>query len=223
MTFTAGQASRGGPSLIHGDLCEEARWLGSLVVRVAPDPEVLALQALMDFTDARRPGRLDADGGVLLMEHQDRSRWDRALIRRGQEHLAAAMRQRRLGSFQVQAVLAACHTLAPTWEATDWTAIAHWYDVLLRFDDRPVTRLNRAVALGFTGHPEQAATELTALTDTLADSPYLWTAWADIHTRLGHRERAHEAWTRAEACGLNADEAAAARARLNLTAPDRSS
>lgn len=187
LTFTSGHASTDHQaSLVRGDVCDEARWLVAQVARAAPaDPEVLGLAALMDLTDARRAARVDATGRAVLMADQDRSRWDRTLLASGRDTLRRALRQRRLGPYQVQAALSACHGLAPRWEDTDWSEIVRWYDVLITFDPSPIHRLNRAVAVGTGGDARRALADINALASELAGYHYLWVARADAHERLG--------------------------------------
>ncbi len=187
LTFTSGHTSHDhGSALIRGDACDEARWLASLVARMAPtDPEVLGLSALMDFTDARRAARVDTRGRVVLMADQDRALWDRELMTQGRERLRQALRQRRLGSFQIEAALSACHAMAPTWEDTDWGQILRWYDALVALHPSGINRLNRAVAQSMAGEPAQALVVLESLIPELAEYHYLWVARADAFERLG--------------------------------------
>ncbi len=187
LTFTAGHASCDGSTFIRGDLCDEARWLASLVERLAPhDPEVLGLVALLDLTDARRPARIGEDDAPVLLADQDRRLWDRDLIASGRQRLTRALRQKRLGRFQIQAALAACHAMAPTWEQTDWRTVVHWYGALLAFDDTPVVRLNRAIAVSCAGRPAEALRELDDLRDALSGYHYYWVARSEAHERVGN-------------------------------------
>ncbi len=216
LTFTAGHAATDHQApLLRGDVCDEARWLVAQVARVAPaDPEVLGLSALMDLTDARRPARLDADGNAVLMAEQDRSRWDRALLASGRDTLRRALSQRRLGPYQVQAALSACHVLAPTWEDTDFSEIVRWYDVLLTFDPGPINRLNRAVAVCTGGDARRALADFDALAPELAGYHYLWVARADAHERLGDEASAVADLNRALALDPHPAEAAQLRRRM---------
>lgn len=151
LLLNEGYAATSGPDLTRPDLVAQAIRLVRLLVRLQPDdPGALGLLALGLLQDSRREARLDAAGRPVLLPDQDRSRWDAAAIREGIEVLGDALRRSgdRPHRFVVQAAVAACHALAPTWEETDWGAIASWYDVLLAVDPSPVVALNRAVAVG---------------------------------------------------------------------------
>lgn len=194
LTFTSGHTSgEQASTLIRGDACDEARWLISLVTQVAPtDPEVLGLASLMDFSDARRPARVDLNGQVVLMADQDRTLWDGALIGRGRDLLRRALRQRRLGTFQIEAALSACHAMAPNWEETDWDQILRWYDALIAVHPSGINRLNRAVALTMAGQPAASLTEIDSLVPNLSNFHYLWVARAEALEQLGHPAAAVE-------------------------------
>ncbi len=220
LTFTAGHAAASGATFVRGDLCDESRWLISLVTRVAPgDPEVLGLAALLEFTDARRAARLDGDGRLVLMADQNRSLWDPAAIRRGRDLLARALSQRRVGRFQAQAALSGCHTMAPSWQETDWQQMLHWYDVLIAVDDTPITRLNRAVALTQSGSLDEALRHIDELSDELSTYHYLWIARADVNERLGLITDAVDDLERAIALDPHAVEVAELTSRLECLRP----
>lgn len=221
LTFTSGHAcSDHQSSFVRGRVCDEARWLIAQVARVAPsDPEVLGLSALMDLTDARRAARVDANGSPVLMADQDRSLWDRALLISGRDTLRRALRQQRLGPYQVQAALSACHVMAPRWEDTDWSEIVRWYDVLATFDQNPIHRLNRAIAVSASGDAHQALANIDALIPELASYHYLWVARADAHEKLGETSTAMADLTRALDLGPHTAEASQLRARLGLSNP----
>ena len=118
------------------------------------EPEARALLALMLLHDARRAGRIDADGRLVLLEDQDRSTWDQAMIEEGQAQLDRALRRQRPGPYQVQAAIAACHATASTAGDTDWHEIALLYGELVRMTGSPVVELNRAVAVAMADGPE---------------------------------------------------------------------
>jgi predicted RNA polymerase sigma factor len=144
------------------DLAAEAIRLTRQLAAVTDDPEVGGLLALMLLHHARRPSRTRADGSLVPLAEQDRSRWNTALIVEGIEIAHAALARDHLGEYQAQAAIAALHADAPRVEETDWVQIVEWYDELLRFADTPIVRLNRAVAVG---EADGAPAGLAALAD----------------------------------------------------------
>ena len=164
LTFHEGYAHPGrtedGPSLI-----EEGLRLAALLAHLTErrEPEVLGLLALLRIQASRTSARVDAQGDLVLMEHQDRGQWDRALANQGCRDLTEALKQGRPGSYQLQAAIAACHAEAPTWPDTDWPQIVQLYDVLLAVDPSPVVALNRAVAVGIAEGPDRGLAETEAL------------------------------------------------------------
>ncbi len=154
LVFTEGHVATRGDEAVRGELCDEAIRLARLLVRLMPDAaEAGGLLALLLLTDARRGGRVDADGALVSLEAQDRSRWDRALIDAGVAALERALRLPRPGPYVIQAAIAALHAQAASWEATDWPQIAGLYAELARHDPSPVVTINRAVAVGFADGP----------------------------------------------------------------------
>ena len=150
LVFNEGYAATSGPRLVRDDLVDEAVRLARLLVRLRPDdPGALGLLALMLLQDSRRATRVDADGATVLLGDQDRTRWDAAQIEEGVTLVGAGLRRSpdRPDRYVVQAAIAACHALAPSYDETDWDAIVSWYDVLLTLDPGPVVRLNRAAAV----------------------------------------------------------------------------
>ncbi|HLX87329.1 MAG TPA: RNA polymerase sigma factor, partial [Acidimicrobiales bacterium] len=145
--FNEGYSSSQGAELVRAGLCGEAIRLARLLTELMPDePEARGLLALMLLHDARRPARIGADGDIVTLEDQDRSKWDAAQIAEGTEQLEAALRFGRPGPYQVQAAISACHSTALTAADTDWAEIAALYDQLLVMAPTAVVRLNRAVA-----------------------------------------------------------------------------
>ncbi len=144
------------------DLAAEAIRLTRQLAGMVDDPEVDGLLALMLLHHARRPSRTRADGSIVTLADQDRSRWDADLIAEGIDIVQAALARDRLGEYQAQAAIAALHADAPRVEETDWVQIVEWYDELLRFADTPIVRLNRAVAIG---EADGAPAGLAALTE----------------------------------------------------------
>ena len=217
LIFTEGHTSSSDTPLLRGDLCDEARWLAGLLAHLMPgDPEVLGLGALLAFTDARRPARLDAEGRLVLLDDQDRSLWDRRLIARGQALLAEAFGHASIGPYQLQAAIAGAHAAAARAEDTDWPTIARLYDALMRIAPSPVVELNRAVAVAMTDGPQTglAILDRLAADGELGDFRYLHAARADLLRRLDRREEAAAAYEAALAAGGNAAEREFLTARL---------
>src|SRR6266542_3209563 len=150
LIFNEGYAAGAGADLLRVALTAEAIRLARLLAGLMPDePTVLGLLALLLLHDARRAARVDAEGAPVLLADQDRSRWDAAAAREGVELVGVALQRgiHRPDPYVVQAAIAACHVLAPSYADTDWDAVVSWYDVLLTVQDTPVVRLNRAVAV----------------------------------------------------------------------------
>jgi RNA polymerase sigma-70 factor (ECF subfamily) len=166
--FTEGYWSTAGPSAIRDELCDEGIRLAAELCALMPhEPEAHALAALMLLHDSRRATRVDDAGALVPLEDQDRRRWDRGRIARGLDRLQRA--QGSTGPYLPQAVIAALHATAPSWDQTDWFAICAAYDRLLQMTDSPVVRANRALAVGFRDGPDAG---LAAL-DKVAHDPRL--------------------------------------------------
>src|SRR5262249_23275257 len=143
LIFNEGYAATSGDELTRPDLCAEAIRLGRLLAELMPDePEVAGLLALMLLIEARRPARTDADGGLVLLADQDRSRWNRALVSEGQEIVRRCLRRDQPGPYQIQAAINAVHSDAPTATATDWEQIVALYDQLALIAPGPIVALN---------------------------------------------------------------------------------
>lgn len=164
------------------DLAAEAIRLARQVVAVADDPEASGLLALFLLHDARRPARMTDDGSLIPLAEQDRSRWRTDLIVEGVAVLQAALARDRLGEYQAQAAIAALHADAPRAEETDWVQIVEWYDELVAVTASPVSRLNRAVALGEADGPRAG---LAALADLDPALPRHTAARAYFHEKAG--------------------------------------
>src|SRR6516165_2483935 len=184
--FTEGYWSTAGPSAIRDELCDEGiRLAGELCELMPNELEGHALAALMLLHDSRRATRVDDTGMLVPLEDQDRRRWDRGRISRGLDRLRAAHGS--TGAYLPQAVIAALHATAPSWEQTDWVAICAAYDRLLQMTDSPVVRANRALAVGFRDGPDAglAALDEVANDPRLARSNLVATVRADLLRRAG--------------------------------------
>jgi RNA polymerase sigma-70 factor (ECF subfamily) len=200
LVFNEGYAATSEAALVRRELCDEAIRLGRLMAELMPDePEAAGLCALMLLHDARRDTRVDAGGELVLLEDQDRGRWDRARIAEGERILEAAMRRRRPGPYQLQAAIAAVHAGAPTAAATDWAQICALYDALVRMAPSPVVELNRAAAVAMRDGPERGLLLIDGLRhDGRLEGYHLYhAARADLLRRLGRGPEAAIAYTRA--------------------------
>ena len=201
LIFNEGYAAHSGRDLLRGELCEEAIRLGRVLAELMPDqPEVLGLLALMELQASRAATRTDADGNLVLLEDQDRLRWDRARIGRGLALLERAGTRGNAGAgpYQLQAAIAACHARAASWETTDWERIVDHYRALAALAPSPVIELNLAVAVGLAEGPVAG---LAALDDldaaALRDYHLLPAARADFLRRLGRFPEAAVEYRRA--------------------------
>ena len=199
LIFNEGYVATAGPELTRADLCVEAIRLGQHLCELLEDPEALGLLALMLLHESRRATRQDAAGDLILLEDQDRSRWDGEKIADARRLIERAMRSRRVGPYILQAAIAAVHAEAPGVGATDWTQIAALYDVLHRVAPSPVVALNRAVAIGMRDGPEAGLTNIEAVLSRgrLDDYHLAHAARADMQRRLGLTEAARASYQRA--------------------------
>ncbi|WP_373199928.1 RNA polymerase sigma factor [Mycobacterium marinum] len=184
--FTEGYWATGGPSAIRDELCDEGVRLAQELCALMPqEPETHALAALVLLHDSRRATRVDEAGALAPLDEQDRSRWDHGRIARGLDRLRRASGSR--GPYLPQAVIAALHASAPSWEHTDWTTICAAYDRLLQLTDSPVVLANRALAVGFRDGPDAglAALEEVARDPRLSHSNLVASARADLLRRAG--------------------------------------
>lgn len=198
LVFTEGYAATAGDVLVRRDLCAQAIRLARLVNALLPDrTEALGLLALLLLQDSRRDARVDAQGDIVLLEDQDRSRWDRPQISEGLSLVPHALRRSPPGPYAVQAAIAALHAQAPSSHATDWPQIAALYGVLARVAPSPVVELNRAVAVSMDEGPAVALPLVDALAATLGESHLLHATRADLLRRLGRTAEARDAYARA--------------------------
>jgi RNA polymerase sigma-70 factor (ECF subfamily) len=199
LVFNEGYFASSGEQLTRSDLSAEAIRLGRLLLDLLPEPEVAGLLALMLLSESRRGARLSAQGEPIMLDQQDRGLWLRPLIDEGEMLVEQSLRSGRTGPYSVQAAIAALHAGAARAEDTDWRQILGLYDVLLRLDDSPVVRLNRAMALAMV---EGEAAGLALVDQLLADGGLqdyhlAWAARADLCRRLGHYKEARSAYRKA--------------------------
>jgi RNA polymerase sigma-70 factor, ECF subfamily len=214
LIFNEGYSASGGSDLVRADLCEEAIRLGKVLAVLMPDEgEVLGLLALMLLHDARRDARTAADGSLVLLEEQDRSRWDRDRIDEGRRVLERAAARRVIGPYQLQAAIAAVHCRAPRPEETDWHAIAALYERLAALSASPVVELNRAVAVAMADGPARGLDVVDAL-EGLDHYRLLHSTRADLLRRLERPTEAVEAYRRALELTTNEAERAFLERRL---------
>jgi RNA polymerase sigma-70 factor, ECF subfamily len=200
LIFNEGYSAAEAESYLRPDLCGEAIRLGRLVAELLPDqPEPAGLTALMLLHHARRAARIGADGGIVPLEEQDRSTWDREEIRAGTAMLDAAIRLRRPGPYQIQAAIAALHANAATPADTDWGQISALYGALVRHTPTVIVQLNAAAALAMAGGFDCAMDWIDRLAgaEELRDYHLLPAARADLLRRAGRLEEAASEYRRA--------------------------
>lgn len=216
LVFNEGYSASSGESLLRADLSREAIRLGRLLNQLLPDPEVQGLLALMLLNESRRHARTDDAGELVLLQDQDRKRWDRSMIAEGVALVETALRSRGFGPYALQAAIAAVHADAPTPDDTDWTEIVGLYNILRRLAPSPVVELNRAVAVAMRDGPAEGL----ALVDGILESGELneyhlaHAARADLLRRLGSNAQAEEAYSRAMALAQQEPEKKFLRRRL---------
>ena len=207
LVFNEGYAASSGSSPVRREICEEAIRLGRLLVELMPAAEARALLALMLLSDARRDARVGAgaDGEVILLEDQDRSRWDRAAIREGLALIDGTLRAAFPGPYALQAAIAGVHAQSERADETDWVQIVGLYTLLAELYPSPVVSLNHAVAIAMATGPAEGLRRIDALaaTGVLADYHLLSAARADLLRRLGRFAEAAAAYRQALALASN--------------------
>jgi RNA polymerase sigma-70 factor (ECF subfamily) len=201
LLFNEGYNAHEGENLVRQELCAEAIRLTSLLTehRAGDKPKAHAALALMLLQASRLPARVNAEGDLLLLTEQDRSRWDRRLIHLGLHHLAQSAQGEELSEYHLQAGIAACHAAAPNPEATDWQSILAHYDTLIEINPSPIVALNRAVALAMIQGPEAGIKELKRISSLRQmQSYYLFPATlAEFYKQKGEPKKAGEYYRQA--------------------------
>jgi RNA polymerase sigma-70 factor, ECF subfamily len=199
LVFNEGYTASSGDSLTRPDLSGEAIRLGRLLVELLPEPEAMGLLALMLLHESRRAARTSPEGDLIVLEEQDRSRWNGALIAEGIGLVQRALASDHYGLYTVQAAIAATHAAAPTVAATDWGQIVGLYDLLLQAAPSPVVELNRAVAVAMHAGPLAGLALIDAIfaRGDLTGYALAHAARADLCRRLGQRAAAQASYQRA--------------------------
>jgi len=218
LVFNEGYTASSGDQLVREDLCAEAIRLARLLAELMPDePEVMGLLALVLLIQSRRAARTTSDGALVVLNDQDRARWDRDLIREGQLIVRACLRRNQPGPYQIQAAVNAVHSDAATAADTDWGQILQLYDQLMTIAPSPVVALNRAVAVAEVQGPEPA---LNLVDELHLEGYHLFHAIrADLLRQLGRDPEAALAYTAAIALTSNDAERAFLERRRRAVAP----
>ncbi|WP_085580620.1 MULTISPECIES: RNA polymerase sigma factor [unclassified Pseudomonas] len=199
LVFNEGYSASDGAQVVREDLTREAIRLGRLLMELLPEPEVMGLLALMLLHESRRAARTSPEGELILLENQDRTRWDAQLIAEGGALVERALTTRRFGPYCLQAAIAAVHAEAPTADETDWAQIVGLYDVLLRVTPSPVIELNRAVAVAKRDGALAGLTLIEGILERgeLQDYHLAHSARAEFCRQLGRTDEARTAYARA--------------------------
>jgi RNA polymerase sigma-70 factor (ECF subfamily) len=208
LIYTEGHTATTGQELTRVELSQEAIRLGRVITELMPDePEAVGLLALMLLTEARRPARTAADGSMVRLADQDRTRWDRALIAEGHALVRACLRRDQPGPFQIQAAIAAVHADAATAKTTDWSQIVALYDQLYALRPNAVVALNRAIAIAELRSPAHGLAALDSFDGTQLElyQPF-HAARADLLARAGEHDAARDAYARAIELSANPAE-----------------
>jgi RNA polymerase sigma-70 factor (ECF subfamily) len=199
LVFNEGYSAAAGAEVTRAELTGEAIRLGRLLAELQPEPEAIGLLALMLLHESRRAARTSPTGELILLEHQDRSLWNREQIAEGVALLEKALTSRRFGTYTLQAAIAAVHAEAESVTATDWRQIVALYDQLAQIQPSPVVQLNRAVAIAMRDGPEVGLEHINAVLEQgeLANYYLAHSARADMYRRLGRTAEARSAYQKA--------------------------
>jgi RNA polymerase sigma-70 factor (ECF subfamily) len=220
LIFNEGYLASAGDALVRRELSEEAIRLGRILVQLMPEEaEAQGLLALMLLHDSRRETRVSEDGELVLLEDQDRSRWNRERIEEGSRLVAEALTRATPGPYVIQAAIGGVHANAERAEDTDWRDIVGLYDALLSTHGSPVVELNRAVAVAMADGPEAGLLLIDALAGPLDEYHLLHSARADLLRRLGRNEESVTAYRRALELTSNEIERGFIRRRLDELGP----
>jgi RNA polymerase sigma-70 factor (ECF subfamily) len=217
LVFNEGYSPSSGDSATRADLSAEALRLARLLVDLLPEPEAMGLLALMLLHESRRTARTSPEGDLVLLENQDRARWDASLIGEGVALVEKALSSRRFGPYSLQAAISAVHAEARTAQATDWAQIVALYDLLAELDPSPVIALNRAVAIAMRDGPAVALPLVNEILEQgdLDDYHLAHAAHADLCRRLGRHVEARASYVRALALARQEPERRFLRQRLS--------
>ena len=199
LVFNEGYSASSGDFLTRADLSAEAIRLGELLLELLPEPEVTGLLALMLLQESRRAARTADNGDLILLEEQDRSKWNREQIKQGAALVERALSSRQFGPYTVQAAIAAVHASAPSAAATDWAEIVALYGLLFRIEPSTIVELNRAVAIAMRDGPLSGLTLIDAILERgdLVDYHLAHSARGELCRRLGRTAEARAAFERA--------------------------
>jgi RNA polymerase sigma-70 factor, ECF subfamily len=199
LVFNEGYSAAAGAEVTRAELTGEAIRLGRLLTELQPEPEILGLLALLLIQESRRAARTSPSGELILLEHQDRSLWNRAQIAEGVALVEKALNSRRFGAYTLQAAIAAVHAEAESTSATDWRQIVALYNQLVRIHPSPVAHLNRAVAIAMRDGPEAGLKHIDAImaNGELTDYYLAHSARADLYRRLGRTTEARASYEKA--------------------------
>ena len=199
LVFNEGYYASSGDSLTRHDLSNEAIRLGRLLFDLLPDSEVMGVLALMILHESRRLARTSPTGDLILLEDQDRTLWNREMIKEGLSLIQRAFSSNRFGTYTLQAAIAAVHARASTPDETDWAEIVGLYSLLMRVNPSPIVELNRAVAVAMRDGPGAGLEAIDTILDRgdLTDYHLAHSARAELCMRLGKNDEARASWERA--------------------------